>query len=433
MDLEKIITQIYEDTKPMNSGNVADYIPQLAKVNPELYGITVCNSEGQIFSIGDSVEEFCIQSCAKPLSYCLARQLDEKNIVHAHVGKEPSGKPFNEHVLNKDGLPHNPVINAGAIMISSLILPELEQAERFEAIQDFYKKMSGGVDKIGYGNSVYLSEKKHAYRNISLGYYMLENKAFPKYVNSENLKHHLDLYFQCCSIQINTRIGAVMACTLANNGFCPISSRKVVDSDINRDCLSIMFACGMYDYSGRFAFEVGLPAKSGVSGCILLVIPKIKTGICIWSPRLDENGNSARGIEFCKELTKRTRYAFHAWYNSVDTSSVAMSKEHLISAAAEGNLEKVKILVEEFGPNITDYDKRTPLHLAAAEGRLEIVKYLIDNNANADSHDRWGNTPTHEVNLSLKKIQDSVDDSTSTENYHAILDILSHKIEIDSE
>jgi glutaminase len=427
MDLKQIITDIYNDLKSNNEGKVADYIPQLAKVNPELFGVSVCFPDGKIIDIGDTNEEFCIQSCSKPLSYCLARQLDKKNIVHNHVGYEPSGREFNAHVLNRENLPHNPVINAGAIMISSLIKPDSEPSERFETMQHFYQKMCGNVGKINYDNCVYLSEKQHGYRNISLSYYMLENNAFPTYVTSENIKNHLNLYFQCCSIQINTHIGAAITGTLSNNGVCPITSNRIIDTHIVRDCLSVMYMCGMYDYSGQFAFEVGLPAKSGVSGCIFLVIPN-EMGICIWSPKLDELGNSVRGVLFCKEFIKRTKYKYHIFHNIVSNNKkISMTNENLISAAANGKLDQVKLLSKELGVNGTDYDKRTPLHLASAEGHVNVVKYLLDQNADPDAHDRYGSTPIHDAKLHLKDSLEIDSESEISKNYKKIILLLNGK------
>ena len=152
-------------------------------------------------------------------------------------------------------------------------------------------------------NSVFLSEQHHADRNISLAYYMRENGAFHEQLFPNEISENLNLYFQQCSTTITCEMGAIISATLANGGLCPTSEEQVISENSVKDCLTLMYGCGMYDYSGEFAFEIGLPAKSGVSGCILLVIPNMM-GICIWSPPLDEQGNSFKGIEFCKQLNK---------------------------------------------------------------------------------------------------------------------------------
>ena len=139
--------------------------------------------------------------------------------------------------------------------------------------------------------SIFLSEKHHADRNMSLAYYMHENNAFDGKLSSSKIQEHLDLYFQYCSVNINCKIGSVLCGTLAKGGICPINNEKIYSIETVRDCLTLMYNCGMYDFSGQFAFEIGLPAKSGISGCICLVIPNVM-GICIFSPPLDNIGNS---------------------------------------------------------------------------------------------------------------------------------------------
>ena len=390
----------------MERGKVADYIPQLANVNPDLYGICFCDVAGKIYARGDSENAFCLQSCSKPLSYCLARTL--RDDVHSHVGYEPSGHAFNSFMLNRDGMPHNPMINAGAIMVASLLNPGEEPSERFDTVRKFYQRLSGNIGHIGFENTTFLSEKRHADRNISLAYYMRENNAFDGYPTPSELNDTLDLYFQCCSVTVTCRVLASMGATLANAGVCPITNEVVLSREIVRDALSLLFACGMYDFSGQFAFEVGLPAKSGVSGCLILVVPGLG-GISIWSPRLDAMGNTVRGVEFCKRFVAKTRHRYHIFdtsraesagrYNVCDGEGDddAVQTQRLITAAARGDLECVRV----FGRaqlNVGDYDGRTALHLASAEGHVPVVRYLLQNGCTYDVKDRWGNTPYHEAN-----------------------------------
>ena len=414
-ELENFIQEIYSELKNDSRGKVADYIPELSKVNPDLFSISVCTNDGEIFNVGDHEVDFCLQSTSKIYSYCIAREKLGQKRVHSHVGYEPSGRAFNAFVLNKQGLPHNPLINAGAIMVASLLEPDKEPSERFNLVKNSLEEIAGHIGKIGFDNSVFLSEKQHADRNTSLAYYMRENGAFKKAISPNEISENLDLYFQCCSILINTKIGSVMAATLSNGGICPITKKKLFSNDTVKDCLTLMYGCGMYDFSGQFSFEIGLPAKSGVSGCIMLVIPN-KMGICIWSPRLDEQGNSVRGIEICRKITQR--YNFHIFNNMVCKQNIDVKLpesvliQQAIGAASLGDLETIKQLENTISLNSADYDKRTPLHLAASEGHINVVKYLLAKNVNANCKDRWGNTPLSEI------------EAKQGENYEKIRNIL---------
>ena len=414
---DKILEDIFNEVKNMeDNGKVADYIPQLSKVNSDLFGVSICKVNGDIINFGDTNYKFCLQSCSKPLSYCIAHELHGRSHVHKCVGYEPSGRTFNAFVLNRQGLPHNPMINAGAIMVASLLNPKDEPSNRFELVKSYYSKLCGNIQEISFDNSVYLSEKHHADRNISLAYYMRENGSFIEDMSPNEIDETLSLYFQCCSILINSKMGSVMAATLANAGLCPITNEQVFKTETVQDCLTLMYGCGMYDFSGQFAFEVGLPAKSGVSGCIFLVIPNVM-GICIFSPKLDELGNSVKGIEFCKKLTEKINY--HIFRNMVhmndSVSNEIVLLQKLISYASDGNIEQVKKLEGKIDFNKSDYDKRTALHLAASEGKVEIVKYLLEKNIKSDVKDRWGNTPLDDA----KQKEDKGD------NFKEIISLLS--------
>jgi len=393
--MDTLLTTIYNEVKNIEGGKVADYIPQLGKVDPSMFGIAICTVDGEFLQIGDSDKSFCLQSCSKPYSYCVARELVGSEKVHSHVGYEPSGQSFNAFVLNDQGLPHNPLINAGAIMVASLIGKNDEPANRFDILNKYYNRLCGNGDVVGFDNSVFLSEKQHADRNISLAYYMRENKAFDDNISPHEINEALDLYFQACSVQITCKFGAIMCSTLANGGTCPINNDPIFQTNTVRDCLSLMYGCGMYDFSGQFAFEMGLPAKSSVSGCIMLVIPN-RFGICIWSPSLNKQGNSVKGIEVCRLLVKNIKC--HIFHNIVDNDhDKCVILQKAIEAASDGNLTLLKKFKDKTDLSKGDYDKRTPLHLAAAEGHLDVVKYLIDQGINVNSKDRWEHTALDEA------------------------------------
>jgi len=394
----KEIVSIYKDTENNDKGNVADYIPQLARVDPKQYAVSVCTVDGQRFSFGDYKTNFCLQSTCKPINYCIAHEELGEEKVHNHIGREPSGRSFNEMALNNDGLPHNPLINAGAIMCSSLIKRDLDVADRFDHVLKTWTELSGGIAP-AFNNSVYLSERQTADRNFALAYFMREKKAFP---SKTGLVETLEFYFQCCSIEATSASMASAGATLANGGINPLTGKKVFDPITVKNCLSLMNSCGMYDFSGEFAFNIGFPAKSGVSGALMIVIPNVM-GICIWSPKLDEMGNSVRGVEFCKILGKK--YNFHNYDTLVTDNNKKDPRKKkyeskidnvisLIWAASAGDIDEIQRL-ESLGTdlNTADYDGRTAIHLASSEGRTDVVKYFIGKKINLSPKDRWGGTP----------------------------------------
>ena len=392
------ITEIYKNCKPNKSGAVADYIPQLKNVDPEQFAISICTVDGQRFSIGETQTHYCVQSTCKPINYCMALEEHGAEKVHQYIGREPSGRGFNELTLNNDSLPHNPMINSGAIMSSSLIRRDLNSADRFDEVLKTWQELSGGV-RPNFNNSVYLSEKETGDRNFALGYFMKEKEAFPA---GTNLTETLEFYFQCCSIEVSSDSMATVAATLANGGLCPLTGKKIFSNTTAKNCLSLMYSCGMYDFSGEFAFSVGVPAKSGVSGALYLVIPHVM-GISIWSPRLGSLGNSVRGVDFCKELIKR--FNFHNYDSVLQCSKkkdprLQKNNEKLDSvvalcwAASQGDVIEIKRLAAN-GVDLdeADYDGRTAMHLAASEGHEKVVQYLIRAGANITPKDRWGGTP----------------------------------------
>ena len=232
-----------------------------------------------------------------------------------------------------------------------------------------------------------------------------ENKktGFP---DNTDINETLELYFQSCSMKLILKYTLIVAATLANGGINPFTGKEIFSSETVKNILSVMLTCGMYDYSGEFAFKIGIPAKSGVSGSIMIVIPNVM-GICVWSPRLDDIGNSSRGIEFCKKLGSLFNYAiFGSIYDELKYNP--MNEKYndektnkfyeLCMSAKEGDLEHLKIL---FNRNIdfnqADYDGRTALHIAVCEKNKDIIKFLVNiAKVTPNKKDRWGNTAIDE-------------------------------------
>ncbi|XP_043965440.1 glutaminase kidney isoform, mitochondrial isoform X2 [Gambusia affinis] len=397
------INDIFDNGKNLSGGQVADYIPQLARFSPDLWGVALCTVDGQRHTVGDTKVPFCLQSCVKPLKYAIAVHDHGTEYVHRFIGKEPSGLRFNKLFLNEDDKPHNPMVNAGAIVCTSLIKQGASNAEKFDYVMNFMNKLAGN-EYVGFSNATFQSERESGDRNFAIGYYLKEKKCFPEGTDMTSI---LDFYFQLCSIEVTCESASVMAATLANGGFCPITGERVLSPEAVRNTLSLMHSCGMYDFSGQFAFHVGLPAKSGVAGGILLVVPNVM-GIMCWSPPLDKLGNSVRGIQFCTDLVSLCN--FHNYDNlrhfakKLDPrreggDQRVKSVINLLFAAYTGDVSALRrFALSSMDMEQRDYDSRTALHVAAAEGHAEVVRFLLEAcKVNPVPKDRWGNTPMDEA------------------------------------
>lgn len=400
------INDIYNDLLSEKGGESASYIPQLAKVNPDLFGISIYSIDNKYFGVGNTEDEFCIQSCSKTLTYAVALRDNGVETINKHIGREPSGARFNAFVFDDDNKPFNPLINSGAIMSASLVKNNCNDDERFEYMIDTWKSIVG-KENVGFDNAVYLSEKNTANRNRALAYLMMENEVFPK---DTNIEKTLEFYFQLCSIKMNSKALSKYAAMLSNGGITIDTNEKIFNPGIVRDLLCIMYSAGMYDYSGRWSFDIGLPAKSGVSGAIFAVVPHIG-GICVYSPRLDNLGNSVRGVEFFKRLTEKYKlHIFDTLITGLDQKKTLLRYNNqelskIYEACQENNIVLLEKLLQTTGININegDYDQRRPLHIAVDEKNYSAIYILLRFGANYKLKDRWGNSMHTEAILKKNK------------------------------
>jgi glutaminase len=312
-EIERLVQRIYEKYQNFEEGEVATYIPELAKANPKHFGICVASVDGHVFQAGDWGQEFTIQSICKPFAFQMALEKLGRDETLRHVGVEPSGDAFNSIELDpKTMRPFNPMINAGAIAISSLIKENPVEA----GIADFVEKMALAAGRpLRIDADVLASESATGNRNRAIAYLMLNCGIIDGEVDQT-----LQQYFSQCSLLVNCHDLAMMAVTLANMGMNPATGQHVFNFQYIKDVLAVMFTCGLYDHAGEWAYRVGLPAKSGVAGGILAVVNR-QLGIAVYSPKLDAKGNSVRGILVCKELA--SELGLHAFeFTNVGSSFI---------------------------------------------------------------------------------------------------------------
>ncbi|MDF5730377.1 MAG: glutaminase A [Rhizonema sp. PD38] len=295
--LQSFLNDLHLKYKPLRDGALANYIPELAKVNPDLFSICVMTVDGQIYKVGDEDRLFTIQSISKLFVYGLALEEHGRDYVLTKVGVEPTGDAFNAIVLDqRSKRPYNPMVNAGAIATTSLIKGS-GPTERLNSMLEMFRRYIG--HDIFVDISTFMSERTTGHRNRAIAHLMLNFGMI-----DEKIDEALDLYFQQCSIMVNCQDLAVMAATLANKGLNPITKEQAIKKCYIKDILSVMYTCGMYNFAGEWVYKVGLPAKSGVCGGIIVVVPNLM-GIGVYSPLLDANGNSVRGIKVCEELSQK--------------------------------------------------------------------------------------------------------------------------------
>ncbi|MCQ8849405.1 glutaminase B [Alteromonas stellipolaris] len=300
----ELLEAIFDEVKPMlGEGKVADYIPALASVDPHQFGIAICDIEGHITSIGDADVPFSIQSISKVFNLVLAMNHYGEGMWE-RVGCEPSGLPFNSLVQleYEDGIPRNPFINAGALVVSDMTQSRF--ASPHIGMRDFVRRLSCN-DSIFANKVVADSEFEHRARNAAMAYLM---KAYNNFENEvEDVLHS---YFNNCALEMSCVDLARATNFLANRGYSKCADEQVLSPDQNRQVNALLATSGMYDEAGSFAFKVGLPGKSGVGGGVIAVVPG-RFSICVFSPALNAVGNSHLGVAALTSLSKRINWSVY--------------------------------------------------------------------------------------------------------------------------
>ncbi|MGK7944274.1 MAG: glutaminase A [Microcystaceae cyanobacterium] len=367
--IQDFLNQLYEDYEQIKEGAVADYIPELAKVPSDLFGICLATPEGQVYEVGASQHPFTIQSISKAFVYGLALEDHGKETVMQRVGVEPTGEAFNSIILDDvNNRPYNPMVNAGAIVTTSLVKGNGYQ-ERFSRILNLFERLTGR--ELSVDEAVYQSEKSTGHRNRAIAYLELNSGMI-----NEPVDEHLDLYFRQCSILVTAKDLAVMAATLANNGINPLTQSQVISNEQVSSVLSVMASCGMYDFSGEWIYRVGLPAKSGVGGGIVAVLPG-QLGIGVFSPRLDVQGNSVRGIRVCETLSSR----FHLHIFDTHTLSQGFIRRQYTAAEVSSKMQRLRQeqeILQQQGQQIQVYELQGDLYFATMEQLMRKCQDLRD-------------------------------------------------------
>ncbi|HXX10178.1 MAG TPA: glutaminase A [Burkholderiales bacterium] len=289
--LSRAVQEAYDKFKDVKDGATADYIPELAKVPAELFGVAIVTARGDVYTAGDVDYAFTIQSVSKPFTAALVMQQEgSAQVIADKIGVEPTGLPFNSIMATQLYKPVsvNPLVNSGAIASVSLVKAKNAE-ERFNKIMDFFQQLAG--DKLTVIEDVYKSEAATNQRNRAHAYILFVNDR----IYSDAMEA-VDVYTRQCSIGITAKQLAVMGATLANSGVNPVTHQRVIEARYVPKVLAIMMMAGFYNESGMWAFTAGLPAKTGVGGGIVAVVPG-KMAIVGFSPRVNEAGNSVRSMK----------------------------------------------------------------------------------------------------------------------------------------
>lgn len=347
-------------------GEVASYIPELAGADPDGFALALATIDGHVYTVGDADLRYSIQSISKPFTYALALADQGFEAVDAKIDVEPSGDAFNEISLASDsGRPRNPMINAGAITAASLVAGDDGQ-HRFQRVLEWYGAFAGR--ELDVDDAIYDSEITTTHRNRAIAHMLREFEVLQGHPEDA-----LAQYVRQCAISVDTRDLALMAATLANGGVQPVTGARVLETTSVERVLSVMATCGMYDSAGDWISAVGMPAKSGVSGGIIAVLPG-QVGLAVYSPRLDKHGNSARGVQLCERMSRDME--MHLMHVGRSSNTAVRNRFPLSQVASRRRRpEADQAVLDEHADHSTVYELHGDLLFAGVE---HVVRAVVD-------------------------------------------------------
>jgi len=370
--IQSYLESLHRRHAALGEGQVATYIPELAKADPGAFGICLATTDGHVYEVGDSRALFTIQSISKPFAYGLALEDRGRRAVLRRVGVEPTGEAFNSiRLAPETGRPLNPMVNAGAIATTGLVAGHSAD-DRLHRLLATLSLFAGRPLELDL--AVYRSERETGHRNRAIAH-LLRNFS----ILAEDPDTPLDLYFKQCSISVSCRDLSLMAATLANGGVNPMTRERAIREELVASVLSVMTTCGMYDFAGEWVYEVGIPAKSGVAGGVLAVLPG-QLGIGVWSPPLDERGNSVRGVAVCRDLSRE----FELHFLRVPRPSRATLRSRYDVAAVRSKRQRApreEAALAELGPRARVYELQGDVAFAAIEA---VIRQILDDARSAD-------------------------------------------------